>query len=139
MNAVLWIVQAQPLLKDRRKFTLMADPLLKGNYPTKGLYQALAVAAMCLQEEASTRPLMSDVVIALEYLSATNTTTAEEEEEEEEGEDTSNNNEDEIKDTASSDGNISGTSETDDPDDDADNGESDGKKTTKKKDDEDVQ
>ena len=138
MNAVLWVVQAQPLLKDRRKFTLMADPLLKGNYPTKGLYQALAVAAMCLQEEASTRPLMSDVVIALEYLSATNTTTAEEEEEEE-GEDTSNNNEDEIKDTASSDGNISGTSETDDPDVDADNGESDGKKTTQKKDDEDVQ
>ncbi|KAL8151189.1 hypothetical protein V2J09_020997 [Rumex salicifolius] len=29
---------------------------------------ALAVAAMCLQEEASTRPLISDVVTALEYL-----------------------------------------------------------------------
>lgn len=46
----------------------MADPLLEGNYPIKGLYQALAVAAMCLQEEAGTRPLMSDVVTALEYL-----------------------------------------------------------------------
>lgn len=46
----------------------MADPLLEGNYPLKGLYQALAVAAMCLQEEAATRPLMSDVVTALEYL-----------------------------------------------------------------------
>lgn len=50
----------------------MADPLLQGNYPLKGLYQALAVAAMCLQEEASTRPLMSDVVTALEFLAVRN-------------------------------------------------------------------
>ncbi|XP_057951035.1 probable serine/threonine-protein kinase PBL23 isoform X1 [Malania oleifera] len=64
-NLVTW---AQPLFKDRKKFTLMADPLLDGKYPIKGLYQALAVAAMCLQEEASTRPLISDVVTALEYL-----------------------------------------------------------------------
>ncbi|RXI03545.1 hypothetical protein DVH24_004197 [Malus domestica] len=64
-NLVTW---AQPLFKDRRKFTLMADPLLEGKYPIKGLYQALAVAAMCLQEEAATRPLISDVVTALAYL-----------------------------------------------------------------------
>ena len=49
----------------------MADPLLEGKYPIKGLYQALAVAAMCLQEEAETRPTMSDVVTALEYLGVT--------------------------------------------------------------------
>lgn len=66
-NLVTW---AQPLFKDRRKFTLMADPLLEGNYPIKGLYQALAIAAMCLQEESTTRPLISDVVTALEYLAA---------------------------------------------------------------------
>lgn len=47
----------------------MADPLLEDKYPVKGLYQALAVAAMCLQEEADTRPLISDVVTALEFLS----------------------------------------------------------------------
>ncbi|ONI13203.1 hypothetical protein PRUPE_4G209600 [Prunus persica] len=64
-NLVTW---AQPLFKDRRKFTLMADPLLEDKYPIKALYQALAVAAMCLQEEAATRPLISDVVTALEYL-----------------------------------------------------------------------
>ncbi|OVA10559.1 Protein kinase domain [Macleaya cordata] len=69
-NLVTW---AQPLFKDRRKFTLMADPLLEGNYPIKGLYQALAIAAMCLQEEASTRPLISDVVTALEYLAVPKT------------------------------------------------------------------
>ncbi|KAI8557617.1 hypothetical protein RHMOL_Rhmol04G0023800 [Rhododendron molle] len=65
-NLVTW---AQPLFKDKRKFSLMADPSLEGNYPVKGLYQALAIAAMCLQEEASVRPLISDVVTALAFLS----------------------------------------------------------------------
>jgi len=46
----------------------MADPLLKDEYPVKSLYQALAVAAMCLQEEDETRPLISDVVTAVEFL-----------------------------------------------------------------------
>ncbi|KAK4491945.1 hypothetical protein RD792_002728, partial [Penstemon davidsonii] len=64
-NLVDW---AKPLFKDKRKFVLMADPLLEGKYPVKGLYQALAIASMCLQEEASTRPLIGDVVTALEYL-----------------------------------------------------------------------
>ena len=62
------IFQAGPLFKDRSKFTAMADPLLEGNYQQKSLYQALAIAAMCLQEEADTRPLMTDVVTALEFL-----------------------------------------------------------------------
>nr|GEV23641.1 hypothetical protein [Tanacetum cinerariifolium] len=39
----------------------MADPLLQGRYPVRELYQALAVAAMCLQEQAATRPLIGDV------------------------------------------------------------------------------
>ncbi|XVF40675.1 hypothetical protein PTKIN_Ptkin01aG0133500 [Pterospermum kingtungense] len=64
-NLVAW---AEPLFKDRQKFKLMADPLLEDKYPAKGLYQALAVAAMCLQEEAKTRPLIGDVVTALEFL-----------------------------------------------------------------------
>ncbi|RYR27455.1 probable serine/threonine-protein kinase PBL23 [Arachis ipaensis] len=64
-NLVLW---AQPLLRDRRKFVQIADPLLENKYPIKGLYQALAIAAMCLQEEAETRPWISDVVTALSFL-----------------------------------------------------------------------
>lgn len=48
----------------------MADPLLQGRYPVRGLYQALAVAAMCLQEQAATRPLIGDVVTALTYLAS---------------------------------------------------------------------
>nr|XP_017233736.1 PREDICTED: serine/threonine-protein kinase CDL1-like [Daucus carota subsp. sativus] len=68
-NLVAW---ATPQFKDKRKFKLIADPLLKDKYPVKGLYQALAVASMCLQQEANTRPLISDVVTALEYLSMEN-------------------------------------------------------------------
>lgn len=49
---------------------MVADPLLNGNYPIKCLRQAIAIASMCLQEEASTRPYMSDVVVALDYLAA---------------------------------------------------------------------
>lgn len=63
-------MQARPLFKDRRKFPKMADPLLQGRYPMRGLYQALAVAAMCLQEQAATRPLIGDVVTALTYLAS---------------------------------------------------------------------
>ncbi|CAM6128199.1 unnamed protein product [Calypogeia fissa] len=66
-NLVAW---ARPLFKDRRKFPSMADPMLQGRYPMRGLYQALAVAAMCLQEKAATRPLIGDVVTALSYLAS---------------------------------------------------------------------
>ncbi|XP_047311711.1 probable serine/threonine-protein kinase PBL7 isoform X2 [Impatiens glandulifera] len=66
-NLVAW---ARPLFRDRRKFPKMADPLLQGRYPMRGLYQALAVAAMCLQEQAATRPLIGDVVTALTYLAS---------------------------------------------------------------------
>jgi len=47
----------------------MADPLLRKQFPEKGLNEAVAIAAMCLQEEAGARPLMSDVVTALSFLS----------------------------------------------------------------------
>lgn len=46
----------------------MADPLLKGEFPERSLNQAVGVAAMCLQEEPSVRPLIGDVVAALSFL-----------------------------------------------------------------------
>nr|GLL34950.1 hypothetical protein TSUD_337380 [Ipomoea trifida] len=64
--------QARPLFKDRRKFSQMADPTLQGQYPVRGLYQALAVAAMCVQEQPTMRPLIADVVTALNYLASQN-------------------------------------------------------------------
>ncbi|ONK62393.1 uncharacterized protein A4U43_C07F3410 [Asparagus officinalis] len=68
-NLVAW---ARPLFKDRRKFPQMADPMLQGQYPSRALYQALAVAAMCVQEQPSMRPLIADVVTALSYLASQN-------------------------------------------------------------------
>ncbi|XP_027096797.2 serine/threonine-protein kinase PBS1-like [Coffea arabica] len=64
-NLVTW---ARPLFNDRRKFARLADPRLQGQYPMRGLYQALAVASMCIQEQAAARPLIGDVVTALSYL-----------------------------------------------------------------------
>ncbi|PWA63646.1 serine/threonine-protein kinase PBS1 [Artemisia annua] len=56
-NLVAW---ARPLFKDRRKFCQIADPLLQGQYPSRGLYQALAVAAMCVQEQPNMRPAKTE-------------------------------------------------------------------------------
>lgn len=68
----LWwdYLQARPLFKDRKKFSQMADPALQGQFPMRGLYQALAIAAMCIQEKPSMRPAITEVVNALNYLAS---------------------------------------------------------------------
>ncbi|XP_058093078.1 serine/threonine-protein kinase PBS1-like isoform X2 [Magnolia sinica] len=66
-NLISW---ARPMFNDRRKFPKLADPCLQGQYPMRGLYQALAVASMCIQEQAAARPLIGDVVTALSYLAS---------------------------------------------------------------------
>ncbi|GMJ09018.1 PBS1-Like 26 [Hibiscus trionum] len=64
-NLVTW---AQPMFKEPSRFPELGDPLLGGKFPIKGLHQAVAVSAMCLQEEAEVRPLIRDVVSALSCL-----------------------------------------------------------------------
>ncbi|XP_030496570.2 probable serine/threonine-protein kinase PBL25 [Cannabis sativa] len=59
---------AHPLFKNPQRFGELADPILGRDYPVRGLQQAVAVAAMCLNEEPSVRPLISDVVTALSFL-----------------------------------------------------------------------
>nr|POE82603.1 putative serine/threonine-protein kinase pbl5 [Quercus suber] len=66
-NLVAW---ARPLFKDRKYFPQMVDPLLQGQYPMRGLYQALAISAMCVQEQPNMRPVIADVVSALNYLAS---------------------------------------------------------------------
>ncbi|CAN6326545.1 unnamed protein product [Urochloa humidicola] len=58
---------AKPMLKDRKRYSELVDPLLR-EYSETDLGQAVGVAAMCLQEEASVRPYMSDAVVALGFL-----------------------------------------------------------------------
>lgn len=48
----------------------MADPALRGQYPRRGLFQALAIAAMCVQENAAKRPSIHEVMTALSYLAS---------------------------------------------------------------------
>ncbi|KAG6515970.1 hypothetical protein ZIOFF_026416 [Zingiber officinale] len=64
-NLVSW---AMPKFKDQKRFKELVDPLLNEDYPANGLSQAVAVAALCLQEEALSRPFMADVVTALHVL-----------------------------------------------------------------------
>ncbi|XP_022153154.1 probable serine/threonine-protein kinase PBL21 [Momordica charantia] len=66
-NLVVW---SRPFLKDRKKFVQLVDPLLEGHFPLRCLQHAVAVTAMCLQEQPSVRPLISDIVAALEYLAS---------------------------------------------------------------------
>ncbi|KAK6645945.1 hypothetical protein PHAVU_L001750 [Phaseolus vulgaris] len=66
-NLVAW---ATPLFRDPKRYPDMADPVLNKNFPAKDLNQVVAIASMCLQEEAEARPLISDVVTALSFLSA---------------------------------------------------------------------
>ncbi|KAA8538867.1 hypothetical protein F0562_025559 [Nyssa sinensis] len=64
-NLVTW---AQPIFRDPKRFPEMTDPLLKREFPMISLNQAIGVAAMCVQEEPSVRPLISDVLAALSFL-----------------------------------------------------------------------
>lgn len=64
-------LQAEPMFKEQRRHKELADPRLQGDFHVRGLSQAVAVAAMCLQEEASMRPMMTDVVTALSFLVST--------------------------------------------------------------------
>ncbi|XP_026416216.1 probable serine/threonine-protein kinase PBL7 [Papaver somniferum] len=57
---------ARPLLMERKQFP---DPLMKGQYPYRGLVQALNLAKMCLQqEEAQQRPCIAEVMTTLSSL-----------------------------------------------------------------------
>jgi serine/threonine-protein kinase PBS1 len=64
----IWHLQAQPMFKDQKRYHELVDPLIKKEYPAKALNQVVAMAAMCLQEEDSVRPLMADVVMTLGFL-----------------------------------------------------------------------
>ncbi|EOA30232.1 hypothetical protein CARUB_v10013354mg [Capsella rubella] len=65
-NLVCW---AQPIFRDPKRYPDMADPMLEKKFSERGLNQAVAIASMCVQEEAAARPLISDVMVALSFLS----------------------------------------------------------------------
>ncbi|XP_031254637.1 probable serine/threonine-protein kinase PBL21 [Pistacia vera] len=66
-NLVAW---SRPLLKDQKKYSHLADPRLQGRFPRRCLNYAIAITAMCLNEEATYRPMITDIVVALDYLAS---------------------------------------------------------------------
>jgi hypothetical protein len=48
----------------------MADPVLEGQYPRRGLFRALAIASMCVLEDAAKRPTIHEVMTSLSYLAS---------------------------------------------------------------------
>ncbi|KAJ0763963.1 putative protein kinase RLK-Pelle-RLCK-VIIa-1 family [Helianthus annuus] len=66
-NLVAW---SRPFLKDRKKFIKLVDPMLQGRFSMRSVHHVVAVTAMCLQEQANVRPLIGDIVVALEYLAS---------------------------------------------------------------------
>uniref|UniRef100_A0ACD5XLC0 Uncharacterized protein n=1 Tax=Avena sativa TaxID=4498 RepID=A0ACD5XLC0_AVESA len=70
------VTWATPMFKDSKRYKELADPLLRGEFPERDLNQAVAVAAMCLQDQASARPCMSDAAVALSFLAEAAATAA---------------------------------------------------------------
>ncbi|GER49714.1 protein kinase superfamily protein, partial [Striga asiatica] len=66
-NLVVW---SPPLIKDRKNFLKMGDPLFEVNFSVKSLRHAVVIASMCLQEQASAQPAISDAATTLDYLAS---------------------------------------------------------------------
>ena len=60
--------KAEAIFMEPGRFSELTDPLLRGDFPKKSFNQAVAISAMCLQEDTTVRPLISDVVTALSCL-----------------------------------------------------------------------
>ncbi|MCD7472550.1 hypothetical protein HAX54_013818 [Datura stramonium] len=56
---------AMPQLTDRSKLPNIVDPVIQNTMDLKHLYQVAAVAVLCVQPEASYRPLITDVLHSL--------------------------------------------------------------------------
>ncbi|KAK2358197.1 serine/threonine-protein kinase PBS1 [Trifolium repens] len=67
------VALAKTHFKNRRNFIKLVDPHLQGRYPIEGLYQAVAIAAMCVHTKASERPHIGDIVDSLTYMTRSDT------------------------------------------------------------------
>ncbi|ONK59588.1 uncharacterized protein A4U43_C08F8010 [Asparagus officinalis] len=61
-SGVKWVM---PQLTDREKLPDIVDPVIRHSMDIKHLCQVAAVAVLCVQQEPSYRPLISDVVYSL--------------------------------------------------------------------------
>ncbi|WOL16830.1 hypothetical protein Cni_G25618 [Canna indica] len=66
-NLTTW---ARPFLIDQRKYSQLADPALQGRYPSRSFHQLVVISSICLQEQAQVRPIIADVVVALDHVAS---------------------------------------------------------------------
>ncbi|KAL9225709.1 hypothetical protein vseg_001601 [Gypsophila vaccaria] len=64
-SLVMWSTK---IMKDRRRHLELMDPRLKGRIPKRSFRHFLALAQMCLREDASLRPPIDQISGALDYL-----------------------------------------------------------------------
>lgn len=62
------IAWSSPFLNDRKQFHQLVDPRLQGRYPTRPLYQVVAVTASCLKEDPLGRPTTRDILNAIQHV-----------------------------------------------------------------------
>ncbi|XP_065868735.1 probable receptor-like protein kinase At1g80640 [Euphorbia lathyris] len=64
-NSESIVTWALPQLTDRAKLPNIVDPVINNSMDLKHLYQVAAVAVLCIQQEPSYRPLITDVLHSL--------------------------------------------------------------------------
>ncbi|GMH18904.1 hypothetical protein Nepgr_020745 [Nepenthes gracilis] len=64
-SLVTW---SRPFLRDRKRCIEMVDPRLQERFPARTARHMIFLTAMCVKDEPSLRPPISEVVAALEYL-----------------------------------------------------------------------
>lgn len=64
-NLIEW---ARPCLSSKRKIFHIMDARIRGQYSLAGALKAASIAVKCLSPEPKSRPLMDEVVTALEQL-----------------------------------------------------------------------
>ncbi|XP_074273424.1 putative serine/threonine-protein kinase PBL21 isoform X2 [Silene latifolia] len=66
-SLVLWSAK---IMKDRKRHGELLDPRLKGRVPKRSFRHFLALAQMCLREDANLRPPIDQISGALDYLAS---------------------------------------------------------------------
>lgn len=70
LSSGMYPLQTRPYIMDRKNFFQIVDPLLEGKFSRKSMQHLISITAMCLQANANSRPAISDIVDALEYIAS---------------------------------------------------------------------
>ncbi|XP_022864173.1 serine/threonine-protein kinase PBS1-like [Olea europaea var. sylvestris] len=62
--------QARPFLNDRKNCVQLADPQLEGQFQESMFCEVIDVVLMCVRDDSPSRPTMTQVVVAMDYLTS---------------------------------------------------------------------